>query len=328
MYFEKAASGLALLPQYLLTIVIVGIAYALVGQLPLMGVLLYKINNNPDIGMAELDAFQANMDFSTFGMSSNFGYFLMLLIFVIAMLTLMLCVKHIHKRPFIRLITPRKSINWQKILFGFSLWALLAIGMEAITYFTNPEVYSLQFKPVSFLVLLVLSLALLPIQTSLEELFFRGYLMPWFGRLLGNKWMALILSSVLFGLMHAFNPEVAKYGFVTMQVYYLSAGLFLGLITILDDSLELALGVHAATNFLGATLLSFEGSVLQTDTIFKASEVNPILMTVSFIIAAIIFSVICHKKYGWTGLTKLWEPVGKYEEHRQDIAAETQHLVD
>jgi len=313
MYFEKAASGIANVPQYLITIVLVAVSYIVLGQLPLMGVLLYKINANPDIGMAELDSFQTEMDFSAFGMSSNFGFFLMLLIFVISMLALMLCVRHLHQRPFVRLVTPHRTINWQKIFFGFGLWMAIALVAEVISYMMHPALYSMQFRPLSFLVLVVLCILVLPIQTSFEELFFRGYLMPWFGRLIANKWVPLILTSVLFGLVHGFNPEVEKYGFYTMQVYYISAGLFLGIITILDDSLELALGVHAATNFLGATVLSYEGSVLQTDTLFKAAEVDPIMMIITFYIGASIFMVVCWKKYNWQGLSQLWEPVGRSE---------------
>lgn len=325
MYFEKAVSGKSEWPLYLVSIVIIIISYALLGQAPLTGVLMYKMSKDQSIGMEELESFGTDMDFSVFGISSNFGFFLMLLIFVISTLALMLCVKLIHRRPFIRLITPLGRINWSKILFGFGLWMGLALIMEGLMYFMDPEAYTMVFKPGSFVVLLLLALLVMPIQTSFEELFFRGYLMPWFGKLVRNKWVPLILTSVLFGLVHGMNPEIEKYGFATMQVYYISAGMFLGLITVLDDSLELALGVHAATNIFGATLLSYEGSVLQTDTIFKSSEVNPNIMIVGLYIAAAIFIFICSKKYNWKGFSRLTEPVETYD---QVVASESDVLVN
>ncbi len=318
MFFEKATSGLSDWFRYILSILAVMIAYALLGQLPLMGMLLYKIGKDTSIGMEELDSFQTNMDFGVFGISNNFGLVLMIMIFVISMLALMLCVKYIHRMPFGRLITPLRSIDWKKIFFGFGVWMALSIAMELIIYVLHPETYSFSFKPASFFVLLLICLVLLPIQTSFEELFFRGYLMTWFGRLIGNKWIPLAITSILFGLVHGMNPEVSKYGFWTMELYYVSAGLFLGLITIMDDSLELALGVHAATNIFGASILSFEGSVLQTDTLLKASEINPSMMTVMFYIAAIIFIIICTKKYNWKWPQNLTEPVSKFTSSRDE----------
>ncbi|MBK8348010.1 MAG: hypothetical protein IPL08_10385, partial [Saprospiraceae bacterium] len=67
-------------------------------------------------------------------------------------------------------------------------------------------------------------------------------------------------------------PEVAQYGFWTMQILLCYGGLCLASITIWDDSLELALGVHATTNILGATLFTYRGSVLQTDSLFMINE--------------------------------------------------------
>jgi hypothetical protein len=89
----------------------------------------------------------------------------------------------------------------------------------------------------------------------------------------------------------------------------MSAGLLLGIIVIMDDGLELALGVHAATNIYGVTLVSYEGSVLQTDTLFKTTELNPWLMNLFFIIMAIIFYVISSRKYKWKNPSYILEPL-------------------
>ena len=41
------------------------------------------------------------------------------------------------------------------------------------------------------------------------------------------------MTSVLFGLMHSFNPEVEEFGFFTMMPQYVAFGLIFGIITIL-----------------------------------------------------------------------------------------------
>jgi uncharacterized protein len=127
-----------------------------------------------------------------------------------------------------------------------------------------------------------------------------------------HKSAAILGSSIFFGLVHGTNPEVEEYGFWTMQSYYIVAGVFLALITVLDDGLELALGVHAATNIAGATLFTYKGSVLQTDSLFITEEIKPLVMLTGFIIASIIFILVCYKKYSWPPFSSLNQRI-KYE---------------
>ncbi|MBC7883990.1 MAG: CPBP family intramembrane metalloprotease, partial [Saprospiraceae bacterium] len=139
----------------------------------------------------------------------------------------------------------------------------------------------------------------------------RGYIMQGIAFFSKNKWLSILLSSIIFGMVHGTNPEVAKYGFWTMQFYYILAGVFLALITVLDDGLELALGVHAATNIFGATLFTYEGSVLQTDSLFIISEINPWQLIVAFVVACTFFIFICFRKFHWPSLSSLFLPLEK-----------------
>jgi membrane protease YdiL (CAAX protease family) len=312
MFFQKATSGKNHFLLYLSTIIIVIVGYA-VGQTPLVIVQTMQVNKHADITTTDVNQFLETMDFSILKLSSNVGLILMISIFIFAMLAFMLAIKYLHKLPFQRLITPNKSINWKKILFGFGLWFVIALVFEGILALMHPEIYYLNFKPMSWIFLLVICILLLPIQTSLEELVIRGYMMPGLSLLTKNKWIPWVVTSMIFGLIHGANPEVERFGFWTMQIYYIGAGLFLGLITVLDDSLELALGVHAATNIFGAAFFSFDGSVLQTDSLVKANDINPYLMSLTFFLGAIIFIVICNKKYNWGGFKMLFEPIGKNE---------------
>lgn len=310
MFFQRATSGKNHFLLYIATIFIVIVGYAL-GQTPLVIVQTMQVKKHSDITTADVNQFLETMDFSILKLSSNVGLILMISIFIFAMLAFMLAIKYLHKLPFQRLITPNKSINWKKILFGFGLWFVIALVFEGILALMHPETYYLNFKPMSWVFLLVICILLLPIQTSLEELVIRGYMMPALSLLTGNKWIPWVVTSMIFGLIHGANPEVERFGFWTMQIYYIGAGLFLGLITVLDDSLELALGVHAATNIFGAAFFSFDGSVLQTDSLVKANDINPYLMSLTFLLGAVIFIVVCNKKYKWGGFKMLFEPIGK-----------------
>jgi membrane protease YdiL (CAAX protease family) len=196
-----------------------------------------------------------------------------------------------------------------RVFFGFFLWFGMTILLEAFNYFTNPEVYEYTFNAAKFLPLLVIALLLLPIQTSFEEFLFRGYLMQGIGLASSHKWIPLVITSIMFGLIHSMNPEVQEFGFGTMQVYYISAGLLLGILTVMDDGMELSLGVHAATNIYGALMVGYQGAAIQTETIFRTSDMNPGLMTVVFLVAAIAFIFICAKKYNWPSFTKLMDQI-------------------
>ena len=279
-----------------------------IGQLPLTLVLVYQVSKRTDIGITDLENFQNDMDFSKFGLDKNIGFLLMVFIFVFAMAGLYLASK-IHGKKFISWITPSLAIDWKKIGWGAALWGICIVISEGITYFINPEVYSCGINFTQFIPLIFIALVFLPVQTSFEEIFFRGYIMQALSLGTKNKVVVMAVSSMLFALMHIMNPEVGKFGWGIMMTYYFSAGAFLALITVMDNRLELALGVHAATNILGATMVTYSGSVLQTDTICQVIEIKPELMLLLFYVTAIIFYFLASRKYQWPPIQTLWQPI-------------------
>lgn len=133
---------------------------------------------------------------------------------------------------------------------------------------------------------------------------FRGYLMQHIGVIVKNRWFPLILTSILFGIMHSANPEVAEIGYFKMMIFYVGTGLLLGIMTLMDEGLELALGFHFGNNLLAALLITSDWSALQTDAIFKNTAEQGI-SSVTEIIAPVlivypIMLLILSKKYGWT----------------------------
>ena len=141
---------------------------------------------------------------------------------------------------------------------------------------------------------------MIPIQTTCEELVFRGYLMQGFGNLALNKWFPLVMTSVIFGMMHIFNPEVAKMGYIIL-VYYIGTGFLLGIMTLMDEGMELSLGFHAANNLIGALLVTSDWSVFQTHSILKDVS-NPtagfdVILPVIIVYPLLLF--IFSKKYNW-----------------------------
>lgn len=311
MFFEKAREGYNHWWRYLVGILAVFAGYA-IGQIPLILAITRSISDDPNLDQEDFESFFESSDFSIFGINNNMGFTLLLIMFLGAFAALYFVFKPLHQREFRTLITSASRINWSKILFGFGTWLALSLILEVALYFVKPDNYIFQFHWNTFIPLLLLSIFLLPIQTSTEEFIFRSYLMQGLGNAtwlrkigLNIRLIPLIVTSVLFGLVHSMNPEIHEFGFGIMQTYYISAGLVLGIMTLMDDSLELALGVHAATNFVGAVFVGYDGAAIQTDSLFKTQELNPTLMLIGFIIMAILFLLLCKYRFNWTGFGKL-----------------------
>ncbi|MBK9735254.1 MAG: CPBP family intramembrane metalloprotease [Saprospiraceae bacterium] len=309
MFLQQGFKGLNEIWRYLVGIIIILLSYFLGQFIFVYGAIYYKMSVDKSLGSEEWELFTKTTDFSIYGIGKNTGFLILLSMFFVAMIGLYLVVIKLHDKKIKDLITPFETINYRKIFFGFGLWMILSLVVEAISYVMDPGNYTFRFDAATFVPLLFISLILLPVQSSFEELFFRGYIMQGVAFLTKNKWLSMLVPSLLFGLMHATNPETIKYGLFTMEIYYISAAVFLGLITIMDDGLELALGIHAATNIFGSTLFTYEGSVLQTDSLFVSHEVKPWVMIFSFIVMAIVFMAICFKKYAWPSFTSLLLPV-------------------
>ena len=145
---------------------------------------------------------------------------------------------------------------------------------------------------------------MIPIQTSVEELIFRGYLMQGFGVLFRNRWLPLVLTSVLFGSLHLWNPEINKLG-VHLIWYYIGTGLFLGVITLMDDGIELALGFHAANNLVTVLLVTASWTAFQTESLL-IDNAEPSLgkeLVITLLVLYPLLALIFAKKYTWKNWT-------------------------
>ncbi len=310
MFLQAVKRGKNDVWRYLLTILLVILAYV-IGQVPVLleVVEVIKIRNGGVLDLPALSVALAELDFKSLGIDLNYAFFLLLLMFIFAFGALWFGVRFIHQRSLKSLITPLAKINWAKIFFAFSLWIAVNLLAEAISYYYDADNYIYQLDWHEFLPLLAIALLLLPIQTSFEELLLRGYLMQGIANISAYRWIPLVLTSTIFGLVHGMNPEVQAFGAGVMMTYYIGIGLFLGIITLMDDSLELALGIHAATNIYGALMLSFEGSVLQTPAIFRLKTVNVDFMIPAFLVLSLLFLYIFAKKYKWKDWHKIYGPV-------------------
>jgi membrane protease YdiL (CAAX protease family) len=233
------------------------------------------------------------------GINKNLLLAMLFGMFIFALLGLYLVVKKVHKKSFISIITAYQKIRFGRFFFAFFIWGLLVIISTVGAYLMNNEGVTIQFDPGNFAVLLIVLFVLMPIQTSTEEFLFRGYLLQGLSIVFKNGWVPLIITSLLFGLVHMSNPEAEAYGWQIMLPYYTLFGLFLGMLTLLDEGLELSLGIHAANNIISGLLVTSPNSVLQTDAIFLVKTEDPGSEIILWLILAAITFIIFWLKYRW-----------------------------
>jgi len=233
------------------------------------------------------------------GLKTNNNLFLFLSIFAILLVCIIVLIKVIHGRKWIEVINGTNHVRWSRFFHGFAFWSGLMLVGSLIDYFIYPNSYVWQFNLRKFIPLFFISIILVPIQTSCEEFIFRGYLTQGFASWTKNRWCALIFPSLLFALAHLINPECAGYGYGIMMASYILMGLTLGLITILDDGAELAMGVHTANNLIEFLLIDYKDSTMPTNSLFYTTHFDPYESFISSLILTIILIIIMARVYKW-----------------------------
>ncbi|NKI32110.1 CPBP family intramembrane glutamic endopeptidase [Croceivirga thetidis] len=227
--------------------------------------------------------------------------------------------KLIHPQSITSLTTSRKRIDWKRVLTAFFIWGGLTATFALVDILAvSPEDYIWNFNLNKFLVLLVIAILLVPLQTSFEEYLFRGHMMQGLGILAKNRWVPLVITSTLFGLMHIGNPEIGKIGYIAL-IYYIGTGFFLGIITLMDEGLELALGFHAANNLIGLLIVTSDWGALQADSIFRSTaEPGAAVLSEILFPVLIVFPILLYifaRIYKWSGWNeKLFGRVQSKEE--------------
>lgn len=191
--------------------------------------------------------------------------------FLALMIGIIITVKLVHGRPFRSLFSATNQFSLKRFFTGYGLWMVMLMLLSVLSYWRYPQDIVWNFQPQAWGLLLLASLLLTPLQIGAEELFCRGYLMQGLGLLTRNKLLLVSLPSVLFALAHFSNPEMAR-GAVWMALQYWCLGVFLAFITLRDNRLELALGIHAAQNMFVLLFANTADSVLKTPSIWQVTD--------------------------------------------------------
>jgi len=239
------------------------ILFSFLGQVPM---LLFF----PDNAVASNDPFAyfSHLD-------SNLTLLLFLIPSLIAFFGFLFVIKYIHKQTLQSVTTVRKQIDVKRIIFGFVFWGVLSVLIFGISLILSPENYKWNFELQPFLTMFIIASLLIPFQSALEEWIFRGYLMQGFATMTRSRILSLF--------------------------YYIGSGLFFGIVALMDEGIELAIGIHVANNLVTAILVTANWTAFQTASLYKDISTPNLMVELSLSLLLIypLSIFILARKYKW-----------------------------
>lgn len=211
--------------------------------------------------------------------------------FVFLALSFLIVIYLFHKLTLKKMITSNKKINLRRIYSGFAIWFIILIVPLIISRSTQPEMLAKNPNFKSMLPFLLLSLVLTPVQTAIEELIFRSYIIRGLKSINKKILFPLLGSSAIFALLHMWNPEI-KGRYILFFMTYFAMALLLGYLTLKYNGIEYSLGIHFANNFFAINLLNYKDSPLPTSPLYFAEDISPESSLVSIFISGVVFLTI------------------------------------
>ena len=214
----------------------------------------------------------------------------------------LLVVRYVHGRPWQSVITPFRRINWGLVAKGAAMWAVPMLGFAAIGFALGFDDMSWNYDPAKFWPFAIVVLALTFVQTSSEELFFRGYLGQWLASRRRSIFFVSLITALLFASVHIPNALLLGFGsgvfeMLVGMVPYFAIGFVLAWVSYTSGTIELALGAHFLNNLVAFLLVSTDD--LPVDgALFEAGETNALGAGITGLLSCVIFWLLVRRTKG------------------------------
>ncbi len=262
-------------------------------------------------GQEGLAAF-SRLDYAAFGPVG--GFVAVTAIFPFFLAGILIAVTLVHRRHPQTLITARERISWRRVGHGFVAWFVPFCLIGGLgQYLFYPDTFSFNFDLATFVLFVPLALVFTAIQTTTEELFFRGYIVQGASLVWTNRVFLALVPATIFALSHLLNPEASAGGWLTVFFnYFLVPGLVWTVVSLVDGTTELAIGAHFANNIGGVLLFNVAGSAMNAPALFTISKFHATYAALSMLVVVSVFLAIAYKGFK---RDKASEPV--FQRHRK-----------
>jgi len=165
--------------------------------------------------------------------------------------------------------TSHRFLTRFAIGFGYSV-ILLSIGFVILVLTQYLSIDRIDFRPSLIFGFLLFFI----IQSSFEELVMRSFLIPTIAHR-SNVWVALIVSSLAFALLHGSNDNINVLSLVNIGL----AGVLLGVLYLIYNQIWAPIGMHAGWNFLQGNIFGYEVSGIDVYSLIDSHETGPDIWT-------------------------------------------------
>lgn len=216
----------------------------------------------------------ANFIQSQVGINTGFGMFLMILQCLTMVFFVVLFWKVYDRKPIknIGLVNIKKG--YVDLLKGLAYGAISLTIVFAILYvsgnitlvnsFSNPHIGAFLISGIILFILVGIN----------EEMFARGYCMTVLKQT-GNMWIVVIVSSIVFALLHSLNPAMSWLSYLNLFLF----GVFTAYMFIRSKNLWLSVGYHITWNYFEGNIFGFQVSGQVTKAVYNVNSVGNTILT-------------------------------------------------
>ncbi len=172
---------------------------------------------------------------------------------------LWIAMRWVHGEPLSALLGASRRVSWPDFLKGLAAVLITSAVSEILLYLLEPGIARGTISLSSWLLFAIPILALTLLQTSSEEVLFRGYLLRGLASRFRSPLTWALLPGLLFTSLHwssASSPAINACVLVSIAAF----ALLLTLVVYATGNLGAALGAHLGNNLTGFLLISHQES--------------------------------------------------------------------
>lgn len=169
----------------------------------------------------------------------------------------------LEKRPLKEMGLDKPTHHSRNFWFGLFLGILSMSLIFLVLLLTNQiKIQNIGSPRIS--IHLLVDLVLLLLVAIGEELFYRGYCFNILKQT-RKRWLPLVASSILFALVHSWNPNIHLLGVINIFL----AGLVLALLYIETNNLWMPIGYHLTWNYFQGSVFGFNVSGIKFTSVLE-----------------------------------------------------------
>lgn len=173
----------------------------------------------------------------------------------------MFMIRFTHQRRTVWLASLQPGMRWRFLL----ACVLVSVVVLNVAYWATSGRTDFHWNPAPNTWVWLLIIVLLgPLQAAGEEYLFRGYLMQLLGSVLSRPWLVVLISGVLFTVVHGWQN-------MPLMLDRFAFGCVMGALVVLTGGLEAAIAAHAVNNVFAFGYATLSNTLTDARTINETS---------------------------------------------------------